>query len=170
MAGKGEHHVADPVDRGVDSRRKKGTHKPLGLFMRAFPAVGGFENGHSPAAFLQVVAFASLGHPFDGRFLSFIAFTQNVVVGTEGVEHDRGIIEQMLAAVVAEADRVRKDHHREDLGQVLDRIEAALFDKAIDQFFGLGLPSGAQFLERFQRDDAVHHAARSIVQRGIRLE
>ena len=56
------------------------------------------------------------------------------------------------------------------LNEEVNRLKTVQLLKAIHQFFGLGLPAGAQFLERFQRNNAVHHAARSIMQRRIRLE
>ncbi len=54
----------------------------------------------------------------------------------------------MLAALVGQPDRVREHHHREDLGKLGHRIEAAPRDQRLDERVGARLPHRLEELHR----------------------
>ena len=93
-----------------------------------------------------------------------------LVVGAEHVEDGRRIGQQVLAALLGEADRVRHDHHRIDFGAVGDRVETALSRKRLRELSGGLGEARPERPHHRRRQRAIEHGAGAIVLGRIALQ
>lgn len=95
---------------------------------------------------------------------------KELVPGPESVERHVAVGQQVLATLLGEPDRVRKDLERVHLGQILDRIEGPVLYEPIDETDRVLLEARPELLHGRGGEDAGRHRPGAGVQRWIGLQ
>jgi hypothetical protein len=112
------HRRADAMHRRIEAGAEQRPDQQFRLLPRHFTRVGRGVDHRPDAVVRKRLALALRRNPLDvRRHLGDCRPTQ-LVVGAEHVEHRRRIGQQVLAALLGQADRVRQHHHRVDLGAI----------------------------------------------------
>ncbi len=163
-----QHQVADAVDRRVDAGGKERAHESFGFLRRAIAPIGSREDLYAPASGLQVLAPAGERHP--GRGLAGRRPAARSKTALRGPNALNTPVAYGIRCSRPSSWRPIRSGNTAS-GKAVPRSSTASkrpARPAFDQFVGpMACHRGATARKRTERDDAVHQAARAIVQRRI---
>jgi hypothetical protein len=134
------------------------------------PASTASKNLMSQFARCQRRAAALRHDPVADRAGIATGLLEQIVAGTERIEHHAAIGHQVFTAFLGKPDRIREHFERVGFGEIGNAVEFALLDQPRDQQFRLALERVAQCLDRRGRQDPRQHRAGAGVQRRIGLQ